>query len=178
MSMRTVARYGRPLAASVAVAAAMWGGLTAATPLATSGLIHARTHDVTVTARPLRPAPDGTLTEALEISTGASSADQLDAVTADNGSTIALYHAKVSVGELPDLASCGGGTPSPAVVDDWLHYGPLLVPGRGSGPAQRAEATLTVSPAGTAPIPGTKVAITLYFADAGPLRVDLPVVSG
>ena len=80
------------------------------------------------------------------------------------------------MGELPDLAGCGAETPSSAVVDRWLHYGPLLIPGRSGGPSPPAAAVLTV-PAGppAARSPGTTLAITLYFAHAGSVRLRLPV---
>jgi hypothetical protein len=32
-------------------------------------------------------------------------------------------------------------------VNQWLHYGPLLVPGRSGGPFPPADAILTVQPA-------------------------------
>ena len=84
-----------------------------------------------------------------------------------------VYHQQVSVGELTDLASCDGDPPPPQVVDQWLHYGPLTVPGRMYGPAPPARATLRVPSAG---IPlGGRLAITLYFARAGRLTLDLPV---
>ena len=71
------------------------------------------------------------------------------------------------------------------MVDGWLHYGPLLVPGRsgGSSPTATATATLTVAPGSSRP-PGATLAITLYFADAfsgllgrpvSPARVGRPV---
>jgi hypothetical protein len=52
----------------------------------------------------------------------------------------------------------------------------MLVPGRASGSGQ-ANATLTVRPVGTTPVPGSWMVVTLYFANAGALALDLPVVS-
>jgi hypothetical protein len=60
------------------------------------------------------------------------------------------------------------------VVDRWLHYGPLLVPGRSGGSSLPATATLTVAPGPSLP-PGTTLAITLYFAHAGSVLLHLPV---
>ena len=61
------------------------------------------------------------------------------------------------------------------MVDNWLHYGPLLVPGRSGGPFPPATATLTVQPSAPLPAAGT-LAITLYFAHAGAVTLRLPVV--
>ena len=60
------------------------------------------------------------------------------------------------------------------MVNRWLHYGPLLVPGRSGGPAPPAEATLTVPPDPGRPA-GAALAITLYFAQAGSVILRLPV---
>ena len=87
---------------------------------------------------------------------------------------MAVYHQRVSVGELPDLSGCGAETPSAAVVDHWLHYGPLLIPGRSGGASPPAAATLTVPPGADLP-PGATLAVTLYFAQAGSVRLRLPV---
>lgn len=87
---------------------------------------------------------------------------------------MAVYHQQVSVGEISDLTGCGTEPPPPGVVDHWLHYGPLLVPGRSGAPSPPADATLTVQPEGTAPT-GATLAITLYFADAGSVILRLPV---
>ena len=46
------------------------------------------------------------------------------------------YRRRVNVGELPDLAGCGAET---RMVDRWLHYGPLLVPGRSGGSSARGR---------------------------------------
>jgi hypothetical protein len=59
-------------------------------------------------------------------------------------------------------------------VDHWLHYGPLLIPGRSGGPAPPADATLTVPRAAPRPA-GATLAITLYFARAGSVILRLPV---
>jgi len=85
-----------------------------------------------------------------------------------------VYHQRVNVGELPDLSGCGAETPPPGVVDRWLHYGPLLVPGRSGGSSPPATATLTVAPGSSRP-PGATLTITLYFAHAGSVLMRLPV---
>ena len=60
-------------------------------------------------------------------------------------------------------------------MSHWLHYGPLLVPGRsGGGPVPPAAATLTVLPGASRPASAT-VAITLYFTHAGSVILRLPV---
>ena len=69
------------------------------------------------------------------------------------------------------MTGCGTELPAPGIVDHWLHYGPLLVPGRSGGSAPPAEATLTV-PSETS---GATLAITLYFAHAGSMVLRLPV---
>ena len=86
---------------------------------------------------------------------------------------MAVYHQRVSVGEIPDLAGCGDNPP-PGVVDHWLHYGPLLFPGRSGVSSPPADATLTVQPAASLPA-GSILAITLYFANAGSVTLHLPV---
>ena len=98
----------------------------------------------------------------------------LDAAIAADGATVGLYHQRISVGEIPDLAGCGNEMPTPGVVDQWLHYGPLLVPGRSGGPSPPADAALTVQPVSSQPA-GSIFAITLYFANAGSVTLHLPV---
>jgi len=149
-------------------------GLTGAAPAHTSGAVLARVGQLTVSATALRPGPGGALTTSLQVSTDGQASDQLDAAIAADGAAVAVYHQRVSVGELPDLSGCGAETPSPAVVDHWLHYGPLLIPGRSGGASPPAAATLTVPPGADLP-PGATLAITLYFAQAGSVRLRLPV---
>jgi hypothetical protein len=86
---------------------------------------------------------------------------------------VGVYHERVSVGEIPDLTGCGGDPAPPGVVDRWLHYGPLLVPGRSGAPAQPAYATLMVQPLARSEV--QTLAITLYFARAGAVTLNLPV---
>jgi hypothetical protein len=147
-------------------------GLAGAAPA--PGLVLARVGPVTVTATALAPGPGGTLTASVQVSTTGQPSDQLDAATAADGAPVAVYHQQVSVGELPDLSGCGAETPSPAVVGTWLHYGPLLIPGRSGGASPPAAATLTVQPGPALP-PGTTLAITFYFARAGSVTLRLPV---
>ena len=149
-------------------------GLTGAAPARASGAVLARVGQLTVSATALRPGPGGTLTSSLQVSTGGQPSDQLDAAIAADGAAVAVYHQRVSVGELPDLSGCGAETPSPAVVDRWLHYGPLLIPGRSAGASPPAAATLTVPPGAVLP-PGATLAVTLYFARAGSVLLRLPV---
>ena len=129
---------------------------------------------ITVSATALHPGPSGTLTTSLQVSTSGQASDQLDAAIATDGAVVAVYHQQVGVGALPDLASCDIGIPPPGVVDRWLHYGPLLVPGRSNGPSPPANATLAVQPVASLPA-GRIVAITLYFAQAGSVTLHLPV---
>jgi hypothetical protein len=170
----SVRRAGGALAGLALILA----GLTGAAPARASGAVLARVGQLTVSATALRPGPGGTLTTSLQVSTGGQASDQLDAAMAADGAAVAVYHRRVSVGELPDLSGCGAETPSPAVVDRWLHYGPLLIPGRSGGASPPAAATLTVQPgavsAGAGP-PGPTLAITLYFAQAGSVLLHLPV---
>ena len=135
-------------------------GLAGAAPAPGPGTVLARLGPITVSATALIPGPGGTLTASVRVSTSAQPSDQLDAATAADGAPVGVYHQQVSVGELPDLSGCGAETPSQAVVDRWLHYGPLLIPGRSGGVSPPAAATLTVQP-GSAPPPGTTLAITL-----------------
>jgi hypothetical protein len=148
-------------------------GLAGAAPARGSGTVLARLGPITVSATALRPGPAGTLTTSLQVSSGGQPSDQLDAAIAAGGAPVAVYHRQVNVGELPDLSGCGAETPSPGVVDRWLHYGPLLVPGR-SGGSSPATATLTVAPGSSLP-PGATLALTLYFAHAGSVLLHLPV---
>jgi hypothetical protein len=172
LGLRAV-RTGGTLAGLVLILA----GLTGAAPAPgarASGAALARVGPITVSATALRPGPGGTLTASLRVSTGGQPSDQLDAAITADGAAVAVYHQRVSVGELPDLSGCGAETPSPAVVDHWLHYGPLLVPGRSGGASSPAAATLTVPP-DAALRPGAVLAVTLYFARAGAVVVRLPV---
>ena len=136
--------------------------------------VTARLGSITVSATGLRPGPAGTLTASMRASTSGQASDQLDAAIAAGGAVVAVYHQRVAVGELPDLAGCGDDNPPPGVVSHWLHYGPLLVPGRASASGPPAKATLTVNTGGQVP-PGGKVAVTLYFAAGGQITLDLPV---
>jgi len=154
--------------------ALVFAGLAGAAPAAGSGTVLARLGPITVSATALRPGPAGTLTGSVQVSTSGQPSDQLDAAIAADGAPVGVYHQRVNVGELPDLAGCGAETPPPGVVDRWLHYGPLLVPGRSGGASPPAAATLTVA-TGSAPPPGATLAITLYFAHAGSVLVRLPV---
>ena len=94
---------------------------------------------------------------------------QLDAAIAD-GLPAGVYHEAISLTDMPDdLASCGGVVPPAAVVQRWMHYGPLTVPGK-SG----ANATLAVQLA-TAPPSRGILAVTLYFANGEAVILRLPV---
>jgi hypothetical protein len=149
-------------------------GLAGTAPARGAGDVTARVGPITVTATALLPGPAGSLTADVQVTTTGQSSDQLDAAIAAGGAPVAVYHQQVDVGEVTDLASCGGEIPPPDVVNRWLHYGPLLVPGRSDGPSPPAAATLTVQQA--APLPaGGNLAITLYFAQAGSVTVRLPV---
>jgi len=149
-------------------------GLAGTASAAGAGDVIAHLGPITVSATALRPGPSGTLTASVQVTTSGQPSDQLDAATAAGGAPVAVDHQRVNVGEIPDLASCDGDIPPPGVVDQWLHYGPLLVPGRSGGPSPPAEATLTVQPVISVPATGT-LAITLYFAHAGSVTVRLPV---
>jgi hypothetical protein len=147
-------------------------GLAGAAPA--QGTVLAQLGPVTISATALVAGMGGTLTANVQVSTSGQLSDQLDAATAADGAPVAVYHQQVNVGELPDLSGCGAETPSPAVVDTWLHYGPLLIPGRSGGASPPANATLTVQPGSALP-PGTSLAITFYFARAGSVTLRLPV---
>jgi hypothetical protein len=150
------------------------GGAVRATPAAGGNDVTARVGHITVTVTGLRRGPSDVLTSRLQVTTDAAASDQLDAALAGGDTAVDVYHQRVSVGEIPDLASCDGETPPAGVVNHWLHYGPLLVPGRSSGPAPPASATLTI-PRGESVSLVRKVTITLYFALAGRLTLRLPV---
>jgi hypothetical protein len=149
-------------------------GLSGAAPAPAPGAVLGRVGPITISATALAPGPGGTLTASVQVSTSGQPSDQLDAATAADGAPVGVYHQRVNVGELPDLSGCGAETPSSAVVDRWLHYGPLLIPGRSGGASPPATATLTVQPGPALP-PGTTLAITFYFANAGSVILRLPV---
>jgi hypothetical protein len=158
----------------LALAALALVGLVGASAAPGPDTVLARLGPITVSATALAPGPGGTLTASVQVSTSGQPSDQLDAATAADGAPVAVYHQQVNVGELPDLSGCGAETPSPAVVDTWLHYGPMLIPGGSGGPSPPATATLTVQ-LGSAPPSGTSLAITFYFARAGSVTLRLPV---
>jgi hypothetical protein len=149
-------------------------GLAGAAPAPAPGTL-ARLGPITISGTALAAGPGGMLTASLQISTSGQPSDQLDAATTADGAPAGVYHQRVSVGELPDLSGCGAETPSPAVVDRWLHYGPLLIPGRSGGVSSPATATLTVQPGSASPPAGTALAVTFYFAHAGSVVLRLPV---
>lgn len=152
------------------------GGSAQAHRLSGAGQVVGRVGNVTVTATGLHPGPSGSLTGVLHVTTSGSASDQLDVALAAGGTAVSVYHRQVSVGEIPDLASCDGVVPSPRVVNRWLHYGPLLVPGRAYGIAAPASATLSLS--GASVSVERSLPVTLYFAHAGRLTLDLPVQRG
>ncbi len=154
--------------------ALLLAGLAGTAPAPGAGDVITRVGSITVSTTALHPGPSGTLTTIVQVTTSGQPSDQLDAAIAADGAPVGVYHQRVSVGEIPDLAGCGGDTPPPGVVDHWLHYGPLLVPGRSGGPSPPADATLTVQPVTTLPAGGI-LAITLYFAHSGSVTVHLPV---
>jgi hypothetical protein len=167
-------RYGRRAGWTLAGLALMLAGLAGTASASGTGNVIARLGPITISATALRPGASGTLTTSVQVTTSGQPSDQLDAAIAAGGAPVAVYHQRVSVGEIPDLASCDGDIPAPGVVDQWLHYGPLLVPGRSGGLAAPADATLTVQPVVSVPASGT-LAITFYFAHAGSITVRLPV---
>ena len=165
---------GRRAGWTLAGLALLFVGLAGTAPASAAGDVVARLGSITVSATALRPGPAGTLTASVQASTSGQPSDQLDAAIAADGAPVGVYHQRVSVGEIPDLAGCGDEVPPPGVVDHWLHYGPLLVPGRSGGSSPPADATLTVQPAASLPA-GSTLAITLYFAHAGSVTLQLPV---
>jgi hypothetical protein len=160
----------------LALAALALVGLVGASAAPGPDTVLARLGPITVSATALVPGPGGTLTASVQVSTSGQASDQMDAATAADGAPVAVYHQQVNVGELPDLSGCGAETPSPAVVDTWLYYGPLLIPGRSGSPSPPATATATLTvQLGSAPPSGTSLAITFYFARAGSVTLRLPV---
>jgi hypothetical protein len=149
-------------------------GLTGAGPAHGAGNVIARLGPLTISTTALRPGPASTLTTYMQVGTSGQTSDQLDAAIAADGAAVAVYHQQVNVGEISGLTGCGTELPPPGIVDHWLHYGPLLVPGRSGGPAPTADATLTVPPDASRPA-GATLAITLYFAHAGSVILRLPV---
>jgi hypothetical protein len=167
--------YGRRAGTAGLALAALGLLLTGPAEPAASGTedVVARLGPLTVRATPLDPGPAGTLTATVQLSTSARRSAQLDAAVAADGGTVALYHQQVSLAEVPDLTGCGGDpTPLP-VIESWLHYGPLQVPGQSAAGATPVDATLTVQP--VAPVAGHTLTVTLYFAGGGVLPVTLPV---
>jgi hypothetical protein len=149
-------------------------GLTGAGPAHRAGNVIARLGPLTISAASLRPGPASTLTTYIQVSSSGQTSDQLDAAIAADGAAVAVYHQQVNVGEISGLTGCGTELPPPGIVDHWLHYGPLLVPGHSGGPVPPADATLTVPPDASRPA-GAGLAITLYFAYAGSVILRLPV---
>jgi hypothetical protein len=166
---RGTGRAGLMLAGTVLLLA----GLAGAVPAHGAGDVVARLGPLTVSATALSPGPAGMLTTYMQVTTSGQPSDQLDAAIAAGGAAVAVYHQEVNVGEISDLTGCGTEPPPPGIVDQWLHYGPLLIPGHSGGPAPPADATLTVPDA--APSADATLAITLYFADAGSVVLHLPV---
>ena len=172
--MRTPGPSLRRAGWTLAGAGLLLAGLAGAAPAPGTGDAIARLGPITVRATALRPGPGGTLTASVQVSTSGQPSDQLDAALAAGGLPVAVYHQRVAVGELTDLAACDGDSPPPGLVNQWLHYGPLLIPGRSGGPSPPADATLTVQSAASVPA-GDHLAITLYFAHAGSVTLRLLV---
>lgn len=168
-------RAGWTLTGLVLVVAGLTGMAPAPAAPWNSGAI-ARLGPITVSATALTPGPSGSLTASVRVSTAGPRPDQLDAAIAAGGTAVAVYHELVGVAQLADLTDCGGDVTPAGVVARWMHYGPLQVPGRAGGQSQQADATLTVQPAAPVRAGGT-LPVTLYFAQAGPVVLRLPVGS-
>jgi hypothetical protein len=172
VSRHLVNRAFPALAGLAIVVAGLTGMARASAPRPAE--VNARLGPITVTASALRPGSPGTgqrgtLTAAMRVSTTGPRPDQLDAAIAADGAPVGVYHQVISLADMPaDVASCGGAVPPGGVVQRWMHYGPLTVPGK-SG----ADAILTVQRAAP-PADGT-LAVTLYFATAGSVVLRLPV---
>ena len=149
------------------------GAATADGPGSNGSEVVGRVGSITVMATSLWLGPSGALTSDLRITTRSSASDQLDAALVAGDAAVSVYHQQVSVGEISDLASCDGQRPSQLTVEQWLHQGPLLVPGRAYGASSAASAALTV-PAGGVSV-RRSMAVTLYFSRSGQLTLDLPV---
>lgn len=172
--LNTLRGAWKVVALTLLAGAASLVGLLATTLTASSDQLVARVGNITVEVTALRVGPTGSLTGILQVETNGQSSDQLDAAIAEGGTPVALYHNEVNVGEILDLASCDGQRPSTAVINHWLHYGPLLVPGRSGGSSPPAQATMTVS--SVKPMkPDASLSVTLYFAHAGSVTISLPV---
>ena len=174
LRLRYVGRGARGAGLVLAGTLLLLAGLAGAGPARGAGDVIARLGPLTVSATVLRPGPAGMLTTYMQVSTSAQASDQLDAAIASDGAAVAVYHQQVNVGEISDLTGCGTEPPPPGIVDHWLHYGPLLIPGRSGAPAPPAAATLTMPPGPARPADATLV-ITLYFAHAGSVILRLPV---
>jgi hypothetical protein len=174
---RSGTRRAGLMLASAVLFLAFLTGVTGAAPAHEAGDVIVRLGPLTISATALRPGHAGTLTTHMQVGTSGGPSDQLDAAIAAGGAAVAVYHQRVNVGEISDLTGCGTELPPPGIVDHWLHYGPLLVPGRSGGPAPPADATLTVPPDAFMTT-GATVAITLYFAQAGSVILRLPVSRG
>jgi hypothetical protein len=157
---------------ALAAAGLLLAGAGAALAPGTDGVV-ARLGGITVSATDLRPGPAGTLIADMHVRNSGQPSDQLDAAVAASSIPVGVYHEVVNLGEIPDLTGCGGDSAPPQVVDHWLHYGPLLVPGRSVGSVPPAYATLTLQPVARAV--GQRLAITLYFERAGSVTLELPV---
>jgi hypothetical protein len=174
MTWRLGQGYGRRAGtAGLALAAGLLLAGQAEPAASGTGGVVARLGPLTVSATALRPGPSGALTASVRFSTSARRSAQLDAAIAAGGGTVALYHEQVSLAEVPDLTGCGGGSVPLRVVEYWLHYGPLQVPGQSGGPVPPADATLTVRP--VSQVAGKTLTVTLYFAGGGVLPLTLPV---
>ena len=171
-----MSRAGLTLAGLALILAGLTGTARSAGGAAAGG-VTARLGSITVDATALSQGPAGTLTASVRVTTSGQRPDELDAALAADGTPVAVYHDWVSVATLSDLTDCGGEVTPPTVVQQWLHYGPLPVPGRSGGASMPADATLTLRPAPRPPA-GATLAITLYFADAGALVLRLPVAGG
>lgn len=172
--MRTPGHGMRRAAWALAGAGLLVSSLAGAAPVSGTTDVTANLGPIAVSATALRPGPRGMLTASVQVSTSGQVADQLDAAIAAGGVPVAVYHQRVAVGELTDLSSCDGDNPPPGLVNHWLHYGPLLIPGHSGDPSPPAEATLSLQMTASAPT-GESLPITLYFARAGSVTLRLPV---
>ncbi len=129
---------------------------------------------ITLTVSPLRAVAGGQLTSELTVSNRGGSADELDTALVSGGTPVSLAHSPT--GGPVALQVCGGAF-SPKDAERWMRDGPLVVPDPLVRHRSMARATILVTASAHLHSRGT-LRITFYFARAGAVTVEVPVLAG
>ncbi len=157
----------------VAVVVVPLAGLAVAREGALSGSVTGHAGPITITVSPLRAEASGQLTSELTVTNRGRTSDELDTAIANGGAPVSLAHDPSGGPNAYDV--CGGVAASAGDLQRWMRDGPLLVPNPLVGRGFSARATVWLNEPRSMRS-GDELKVTFYFARAGPVSVEIPVV--